>query len=183
MCAMGPIKHWQIISDLINENDLKIIAEIGVWKSHFVRGIFYRCKELEQYWAIDQWCLVGPEHGRMHKRTEQDWDDLYKYCCGLMIYYPPLRALRMKSLEAVTIFPDGYFDLVYIDASHFYEDAKEDITIWLPKVKEGGFISGHDYGSHRKSHRGVTFAVDEVLGADGLTLERDSVWYKKIETV
>jgi hypothetical protein len=179
MCAMGRVKHWQVMSKFINENDIKIIAEIGVWKSHFVKGVLARCEGLEQYWAIDQWCLVGPEHGRMHKRTVQDWDDLYKYCCGLMTYYPILRAIRMKSLDAATIFPDGYFDLVYIDASHYYEDAKADIIAWLPKVKEGGFISGHDYGSARQSHRGVTTAVNEVLDGSTITLEGDSVWYKK----
>ena len=37
---------------------------------------------------------------------------------------------------------------------------KEDISLWLPKVKRGGILSGHDY---EDSWPGVVKAVDEML--------------------
>lgn len=183
MCAMGIYKHWDVISNLVDEHEVKIMAEIGVWKSHFAKAVLKKCKGLEQYWAIDQWEVVGPEHGRMGRRTAEDWDKMYFYCCKLSAWYPALRAIRMKSLDAANLFWNEYFDLVYIDASHFYEEVKADIIAWLPKVKKGGIIAGHDYGSGRRSHRGVTVAVNEVVGVEDLVLEVDSVWYKKIENV
>jgi hypothetical protein len=36
---------------------------------------------------------------------------------------------------------------VYIDACHEYEWAKVDFDAWIPKVRIGGLICGHDYPS------------------------------------
>mmetsp|Transcript_1566 Transcript_1566/g.3193 ORF Transcript_1566/g.3193 Transcript_1566/m.3193 type:complete len:363 (-) Transcript_1566:116-1204(-) len=42
-------------------------------------------------------------------------------------------------------YPDGYFDFVYLDASHTYDAVKAELPLWWRKVKSGGIISGHDY--------------------------------------
>lgn len=57
-------------------------------------------------------------------------------------------------------FPDNFFDLVFIDANHSYENVKLDINLWLPKVKNKGILAGHDYHS---GWPGVIKAVDELL--------------------
>lgn len=67
--------------------------------------------------------------------------------------------IKKMSLDAVTTFEDGMFDFVYIDASHLYEDIKNDLIAWMPKVKSGGLICGHDYTHY--SNFGVIQAVDE----------------------
>jgi hypothetical protein len=58
-------------------------------------------------------------------------------------------------------FPDEYFDWIYIDAGHSYEEVKSDLNCWYPKVKAGGFITGHDY--IEKTWYGVVQAVNEFL--------------------
>ncbi len=50
----------------------------------------------------------------------------------------------MESRNAARIFKDGSCDLVFIDGDHSYEAAKRDIEMWLPKVKPGGILCGHD---------------------------------------
>lgn len=69
--------------------------------------------------------------------------------------------LRMNSLSASLIFEDESLDFVFIDASHEYEDVKNDIKAWLPKIKKGGIISGHDYWPD--TWQEVKRAVDETL--------------------
>lgn len=64
---------------------------------------------------------------------------------------------KMYSLDAVKQFEDSMFDFVYIDASHLYEDVKNDLIAWMPKVN--GLICGHDYTHY--SNLGVIQAVDE----------------------
>ena len=59
------------------------------------------------------------------------------------------------------MFPNESLDFVFIDAGHMYEEVKEDISLWLPKVKPGGVISGHDYSN---KWPGVAAAVNEMFG-------------------
>lgn len=85
------------------------------------------------------------------------------------------------SLVASKLFEDGSFDFVYIDASHRYEDVKDDIEAWTPKVRPGGIVSGHDYfdGLYEGVHFGVKSAVDEYVKNNNLILNTtngDEAW-------
>ncbi len=64
------------------------------------------------------------------------------------------------SYQASLMFPDNFFDLIYIDANHSYEEVKKDIINWLPKLKNTGTIAGHDYDNHWV---GVKKAVNEMF--------------------
>lgn len=75
------------------------------------------------------------------------------------IIFGTVTVIRKFSYDAVKDYPDGSFDLVYIDACHLYEDVKRDLNDWLPKLKSGAIISGHDYD--KIADFGVIEAVDE----------------------
>ena len=55
------------------------------------------------------------------------------------------KIIRDLSINASLMFEDHSLDLVYIDADHSYNGCLLDIKTWLPKVKPGGIICGHDY--------------------------------------
>jgi len=84
---------------------------------------------------------------------------------------------KMTSAEGAQLFEDGSLDFVYIDGLHTYEGVIADITAWLPKVKPGMWIGGHDYG--HKLTPGVKLAVDEILGLPDERF-RDTSWVKRI---
>lgn len=65
----------------------------------------------------------------------------------------PIRAHCARSPEAANRFPDGVFDIVYIDAEHDYESVKADIEAWKPKAKH--ILAGHDYHSFPDVQRAV----------------------------
>jgi predicted O-methyltransferase YrrM len=87
-----------------------------------------------------------------------------------------LKHIRKTSDDAVINFRGRGVDLVYIDGIHTYEQVKKDIQNYLPHIKIGGFISGHDYHPHWS---GVVKAVDEVLGKPDKVFE-DYSWVKRI---
>ena len=60
-------------------------------------------------------------------------------------------------VQAAT-YADASLDFVFIDAEHGYEDTVELLRAYLPKVKPGGVLAGHDFRLP-----GVAQAVDEVL--------------------
>jgi predicted O-methyltransferase YrrM len=71
--------------------------------------------------------------------------------------------VRMTSIQASERYPDGSLDAVFLDASHKYEDVRADILAWLPKVKSGGILAGHDYTYRNDDWPDVRRAVDEAF--------------------
>lgn len=78
------------------------------------------------------------------------------------------------------------FDLLFVDACHLYEDVKQDLEMWLPKVKIHGTICGHDYGNWEGVGRAVNERFvsgirvnDEHFGIDS-GIATGSVWSKRL---
>jgi len=70
-----------------------------------------------------------------------------------------IRIIVAYSNEIVASMRNNYFDLIYIDASHLYEDVKTDLNQWSKKLIDGGILAGHDYIKNKDF--GVIQAVDE----------------------
>jgi len=85
--------------------------------------------------------------------------------------------IKKSSLEASKEFPNKSLDAVYIDAEHDEESVRSDIKAWLPKIKFGGYLCGHDfYLSH----------IQKILNEEGfqkITRSSDSSWLVQIPTV
>jgi hypothetical protein len=69
---------------------------------------------------------------------------------------------RMSSLAAAAEFADESIDLIFIDGDHTHEGCKADILAWLPKLKEGAVMLGHDHS--QRHFPGVVRAVKEIFG-------------------
>lgn len=145
----------EFISKLINENNYKRVAEIGVYKGQMASEVI-RNSNLNLY------VLVDPEpKSEFYNFLKSSYNKIN----------PRILFMRMFSNEAVAIIPDESLDLVFIDANHSYENVKEDIEIWKSKIRKGGILSGHDY-EHRM-FKGVKEAVDDSL--ENFNLEPDDI--------
>jgi hypothetical protein len=56
-----------------------------------------------------------------------------------------VRLHRGLSRDVVKEFPDGYFDFIYLDASHAYVDVLDDLVEYAKKLRDGGIIMGDDF--------------------------------------
>jgi predicted O-methyltransferase YrrM len=82
-----------------------------------------------------------------------------------------VKVIQEESIKAASMFGAGSLDFVFIDANHTYPHVKADSLAWLPKIRPGGMIAGHDYGEPC----GVKQAVDELFG-DRVSL-MGTCWY------
>jgi len=73
----------------------------------------------------------------------------------------PVNVIKGYSTEVAKTYKFGSLDFVFIDGSHIYKDVADDIKSWLPKIKKGGFIGGHDY-----NNGDVFRAVNDILKKD-----------------
>jgi hypothetical protein len=96
------------------------------------------------------------------------------------------RLIRKPSVEAATQFENDSLDFCYLDGNHDYKHVSEDLRAWWPKVKSGGVLGGHDWGTRnddaqRCDVKGAVldFMVNENIGAT-MTLTSDtSFWILK----
>ena len=158
-----------VLADIIDKHNVHIFAEIGVWKFKMVKKLMIDpsvTRTIKEYWAIDPYRempqYIDLRHDKtMHKmgKIQQDqWDNLYHSVCKYLLWFHQVKLLRLSSREAAMLFhkyQKPYFDMVFIDADHTYEAVKEDISLWLPLVRKGGILSGHDYGSYAEVKQAV----------------------------
>lgn len=85
--------------------------------------------------------------------------------------------IKLLSDIAVKKFEDNSCDIVFIDMTHTYEQVKNDIQSWLPKVKNGGYIAGHDY---QNDWPGVIKAVDEIFEKNIITMDTCWIYQKNV---
>lgn len=78
-----------------------------------------------------------------------------------LAFYSNVVKKKGDSLSLAAGFADSSVDFIYLDSCHEYEHVMKEISAYFPKVKFGGFIGGHDYGTYL----GVTQAVCDVFDA------------------
>lgn len=93
-------------------------------------------------------------------------------------YAPRARIIRGASAMVAGILEDASLDLVFIDADHSQLAVAADIQAWRPKVRAGGWIGGHDYGSPR--FPGVKSAVLQSFRPEQVEEGRNSTWWVRV---
>ena len=122
--------------------------------------------------AIDNFEWV-PDQFSSQFRVSQDTP--YPLAVDALVHHSPLGAFRhfqeitktdhlistviSNSVAAAYHFLDESVAIAFIDAGHDYGNVLQDILAWLPKIKPGGILAGHDIDSPD-----VARAVADVLG-------------------
>jgi SAM-dependent methyltransferase len=154
--------------------DRSKFIEVGSWKG---KSASFMCVEIInsnkdiEFFCVDTW-----QGSKEHIFSENNVNQLYQTFKSNM---KPLegfyKEIISKSTTASQYFENESLDFIFIDASHEYEDVKDDIKSWLPKLKKGGIIAGDDYGNI--DFPGVHRAVIESINSYQV---RDNCWiYQK----
>jgi predicted O-methyltransferase YrrM len=112
-----------------------IVAEIGVDKGDFSAEILRVAKPSKLH-LVDVWSS---------KRYHEGLQKVVEAKFASEIASGTVEINKGLSTEAVTQFPDDYFDWIYIDTDHMYATTRDELALYAPKVKPGGIIAGHDF--------------------------------------
>ena len=154
--------------------DVREVAEIGVYKGRMTKR-FLRIYPDVQYHMIDTWRWMDNGTKIAQRTNPEHWERIYSRILDQFGPRENCHIYKGFSVDVARRFADGSLDACFIDAGHNYDSVVTDIHAWMPKVRKGGLLAGHDY-RQRGPHRDVGRAVNDVLGKDNLHIGTDSVW-------
>ena len=160
------MKRFEFLTEMIQKHGFLLGAEIGTGKGATAVYLFRGNPNLY---------LIEVAYYTSSERKKGDYTQLGKELWKRRVskYRRRMTVIPLPSREAIKKVEDGALDFVFIDADHSYKECLWDIKNWMPKVRKGGLVSGHDF---QDRFPGVKKAVREVFGKDFETAE-DSVWY------
>ncbi|WP_424681505.1 class I SAM-dependent methyltransferase [Frateuria sp. YIM B11624] len=158
--AEGLTRH-DIVKLLPGNNNVGI--ELGVAEGSFSSSLV-RSGKFGQLFGADV-------YGDIHDTAE------YKNAILNIGIGRPYKLLRLTFEDALELFPDDYFDFIYIDGfAHTGEEGGRTLVDWYPKLKVGGIMAGDDYHenwplvmwavNHFVSQLGAALTVTEIAGGD-----------------
>lgn len=112
-----------------------VVAEFGVANGDYSSEIL-RVSQPKHLHLIDVWDSERYNEGLMQNIKTKFADN---------IQAKQITIHRQFSHDAIVQFPDEYFDWVYIDTTHSYQQTRLELELVASKIKPGGVIAGHDY--------------------------------------
>ena len=142
------------------------ILEIGVFKGEFLEYLVKECN-IGSIDAVD--LFEGTTCS-----GDVDGNNVVYYDVGisyveLLEKYKHMQNIKFYKSNSITFLQnqqDNTYDIIYFDGDHSYEGVKNDLINGYNKIKNGGYIMGHDYEMNMKKAKqsynfGVKQAVDE----------------------
>lgn len=143
-------------------------AEIGVWKGAYSASFCEANPNLHML-CVDPWlsypAWLDTKNAMKPEDAERIMGESYALARARL---SPLNTtiVRRFSLDAAQDVPDGSLDFVFIDGNHVYDAVTADLAAWMPKVRPGGYVAGHDYRIFKnKPTIHVVAAVNEFTKA------------------
>ena len=138
---------WSFIKQQL-PGEIKVAVEIGTYRGHWARGA------LDNLNIGKLFCVDNGKKG--------DWVVARKLWIERLGEDALTRAFLLmgKSEQWGQVFPFE-IDLLYVDGGHKWKNIYDDLRLWVPRVKGGGLIIGHD--AHEKEvQRGLKKYISDV---------------------
>lgn len=137
------LRHRRIWKPFMEKYKVEKLCELGVFEGKHFDLLIEHNPQLAV--AVDAWREDGTVSRNDSGYNQEKLDQMYQDFTLKMMDKPYVKIIRDYTFNAVKLFPDNYFDLVYVDADHSYEGCLQDLNDWYPKVKRGGFFVGDDF--------------------------------------
>ena len=132
-----------------------VILEIGIFRGEFLDYIFNNCNvgSLDGVDLFEGDTCSGDQDGNNLTyynigKSYLELSEKYKNTSNVKLF-------KSDSVAYLQSKPNNYYDIIYIDGDHTYNGVKNDITNAFNKIKNGGYIMGHDYEMNMDKARTV----------------------------
>lgn len=177
------LRRWDAIARRLDLSQHIVGAEVGVWQGKMSEQLFQTIPNLFLY-LVDRWCETPKGDSyfkgsiKLARLDQQKFNAAYKNTLNKVnTWKGKFQVLKMESVAAAGYVQDGCLDFCFIDADHSYEGVLKDIRAWYPKIKNGGWICGHDYAHPEQGQ--VKKAVDEMFGVN-VEVDINRTWFVRI---
>jgi len=123
-----------------------IICGVGVGRGDNALNML-RFMPIDHLYLIDPYIPYIEDSDNIRIYSVEHIDERTIAYSKLSPYNDKISFIYKHSNIAIKLFEDNFFDFVYINGNHSL--IYEDMTLWYPKVKQGGILAGHDV-NHRK---------------------------------
>lgn len=178
---ISPLRRWEVLAGLAQSINAKTFVEVGCKEGRTTGFMLDALPDLRVI-AIDPWCDI-PNSAESYKDWDfkaieaEFWKNVGEHKDRCLMLKDTSKGAEYWYTQGGRCWDDGKriddIDIVFIDAGHDYESCKQDIELWWPLVREGGYLTGHDY---QHKFPGVMRAVAEKFPLLEVTLFPDSVW-------
>jgi len=167
-------RRWHVLAELSRHYGVSRMVEVGVKAGVNIDNLLTLCPNLTVI-AVDPWAATD---GYVTWSDSQVAAHQAAFDAVAAKYDGRVSKVNLPSVYGAQTVPYASLGMVFIDANHTYEAVTQDIAAWLPKLKSGGVMAGHDYGNANKYGQafGVTQAVRDTFLSDFET-DADSVWW------
>jgi hypothetical protein len=132
-------------AQLLNEQDARSVAEMGVYRGEFAAELLRKCPRIETYYMVDPWRHLD-DWNKPANRSDHQFDEFLEETKRRTKFAASKRViLRGKTTEVIDKIPDDSLDFAYIDADHTLHGICIDLIRTWPKVRRGGWIGGDDF--------------------------------------
>jgi predicted O-methyltransferase YrrM len=161
---------------LSNLDKIQRGVEVGTWRGHTSIDLIKRFPNLFLYLVDLYQDKTTDTHLLKNFSAKEACEEAKRHLSG---HEHRCHWLIMDSVEAAKQIKDASLDFAFIDADHHYESVLQDIKIYLPKIRSGGIMAGHDFGPH---FEGVEKAVYEMFPKEKVIVPEgvSRIWWTRI---
>jgi predicted O-methyltransferase YrrM len=143
----------------------RTVVEVGVAYGRSLAYLAERCTPNVTIYGVDVWTehMGGDNLPREVFARLKAHGTPEQACIAELTAAGVIDRVKLLNIgrDAAKMFEDDSVDMIFIDACHEYDEVLADILAWLPKVRPGGILAGHDYSF--EMFPGVVKAVQKVF--------------------
>lgn len=169
------LASWGLVDIITERGPGQRGIEIGVQTGLNSYMLLEFCPNIEKIVGIDpylsykDWDKVVPQSDQDHafKVFSENWQHMKNR----------FELVKQGSNDAAKLLKDDSYDFIFVDGDHCLRQVLNDLDNYVPKVKNGGIIAGHDIGIGSVTMAIQSWCKRHNIDLNQVHLIENTAWY------